>query len=114
MPNEAGNAGDVDDDEVMFVGEIKTEPTLDIQASQDEPTTSGMYCGSRGRDTPMIDSVSTALLMPPSNNFERSDAERFGLFVAQSLSKLPTDIQRRKLEIQIETAILNAKKAAFQ
>lgn len=69
---------------------------------------------SRSRDSAITESVSIAHLLPPSNQFERNDAERFGLFVAQSLSKLPTEIQRRKLEIQIETAILNAKKAAFQ
>lgn len=93
---------------------VKNEPSLDIHESQDEPSTSGVYYRRQSRDSAITESVSTAQLLPPGNQFERSDAERFGLFVAQSLSKLPTEIQRRKLEIQIETAILNAKRAAFQ
>lgn len=52
--------------------------------------------------------------LPPDDKFERNDAEEFGRYVAQSLVKLPTSMDRRQLEIQIETAILNAKKNAFR
>lgn len=102
------------DDDIMIVDIVKNEPPLDIQASPNEPLISGLHYRRHSRDSVETGSVSTAHLMKPANPFERNDAERFGLFVAQSLEKLPTEIQRRKLEIQIETAILNAKKAAFQ
>lgn len=104
---------DADDDDVEYVETVKDEPSLDIQA-ENEPSTSGLHYRSRSSDSVMTESISTAQLLSTNAQLERSDAERFGLFVAQSLSKLPTEIQRRKLEIQIETAILNAKKAAFQ
>lgn len=103
-----------DDDDVEIVDIVKNEPSIDIPAPQNEPSSSGSYYPRRSRDSAITESVSTAQLITPTNQFERSDAERFGLFVAQSLAKLPTDIQRRQLEIEIETAILNAKKAAFQ
>lgn len=97
----------------MIVGEIKTEPPLDIHVSQNEPSTShGIYIRRPSRDSAITESMSTAQLQ--FANDQRSDAERFGLFVAQSLTSLPNEILRRKLEIDIETVILNAKKAAFQ
>lgn len=99
-----------DDDDVMFVDEIKTEPALDIQAPQNVPSAADEY-----NDLGVSESVSIAELIPTNNHhYERKDADDFGRFVAQSLAKLPDERQRRKLEIEIEVAILNAKKAAFQ
>lgn len=104
------NQLDGEDDDVMFVDEIKTEPPLDIQAPQNAPSAAGEY-----NDLSVSGSVSVADLIPASNHHhERKDADEFGRFVAQSLAKLPTEIQRRKLEIEIEAAILNAKRAAYQ
>lgn len=43
-----------------------------------------------------------------------SDTEHFGIFVAQRLQKLPDDIKRRKLEIQIQEAIVQAEKESLE
>lgn len=103
-----------DDDDVMIVEGIKNEPPLDIQEPQTESTTVDFYYRNASNDSAIHESMSNAQLLSEADHLERSDAERFGSFVAQSLAKLPTKIQRRQLEIQIEIAILKAKQAAFQ
>lgn len=44
---------------------------------------------------------------------QENDAENFGIFVAQRLQKLPDDIKRRKLEIIIQEAIVQAEKESL-
>lgn len=102
---------DGDDDDVMFVDGIKTEPPLDIQEPQNELSTAAEY-----NDLNISEPVSIAELIPANDHHphERKDAHEFGRFVALSLAKLPTEIQRRKLESKILQDILNANEAAFQ
>lgn len=86
-------------------------PSTSFDQPFGSPTPSEILCTTT---TQQIDSTQNAL--PSTSNassMECNEADEFGKFVAQSLKKLPAEIQRRQLEIEIETAILDAKKAAF-
>lgn len=103
-----------DDDDVMIVDVVKIEPSLDIQPPENQPSTSGNHFRRPSCDSVITEALSTAQLLTAADQMERNDCERFGLFVAQSLAQLPTKIQRRQLEIEIESVILKAKRRAFQ
>lgn len=105
--NDSFDDGDGDDDDVIFVDEVKREP-LDIQ---NEPSTS---VHSHQNDLVSFEPVSMAQLIPPSDHQDRRDAEEFGRFVAQRLTKLPDKRSRRKLENSIQAAILDVELQSFQ
>ncbi|XP_031622385.1 uncharacterized protein LOC116340201 isoform X2 [Contarinia nasturtii] len=73
-----------------------------------EPMSSCGLPSNASSPTPSMGTSSTRVSWMPEN-----DAEHFGIFVSQRLQRLPDDLKRRKLEIVIQEAIVQAEKDAL-